>query len=77
MSAGLPRSADIVIIGAGAIGASIAYQLGRRGARDVVVLERDTVGAGSTTVASSPRAFRRMSRICSSATLACARACCT
>jgi sarcosine oxidase, subunit beta len=51
MRAGLPRSADIVIIGAGAIGASIAYQLGRRGARDVVVLERDTVGAGSTSKA--------------------------
>jgi sarcosine oxidase subunit beta len=51
MSAGFPRSADIVIIGAGAIGASIAYQLGRRGARDVVVLERDTVGAGSTSKA--------------------------
>jgi glycine/D-amino acid oxidase-like deaminating enzyme len=51
MSAGLPRSADIVIIGAGAIGASIAYQLGRRGVRDVVVLERDTVGAGSTSKA--------------------------
>ena len=51
MSAGLPRSADIVIIGAGAIGASIAYQLVRRGARDVVVLERDTVGAGSTSKA--------------------------
>lgn len=51
MSAELPRSADIVIIGAGAIGASIAYQLGRRGARDVVVLERDTVGAGSTSKA--------------------------
>ena len=51
MSAELPRSADIVIIGAGAIGASIAYQLGRRGARDVVVLERDVVGAGSTSKA--------------------------
>jgi sarcosine oxidase subunit beta len=51
MSPALPRSADIVIIGAGAIGASIAYQLGRRGARDVVVLERDTVGAGSTSKA--------------------------
>jgi len=51
MSPALPRRADIVIIGAGAIGASIAYQLGRRGARDVVVLERDTVGAGSTSKA--------------------------
>ena len=44
MSPGLPRAADIVVIGAGAIGASIAYHLGRRGARDVVVLERDAVG---------------------------------
>jgi sarcosine oxidase subunit beta len=51
MSPALPRSADIVIIGAGAIGASIAYQLGRRGARDVVVLERDAIGAGSTSKA--------------------------
>ncbi|MGH7400921.1 MAG: NAD(P)/FAD-dependent oxidoreductase [Candidatus Rokuibacteriota bacterium] len=47
----LPRAADVVIIGAGAIGASIAYQLARRGARDVVVVERDTVGAGSTSKA--------------------------
>ena len=47
----LPRAADIVIIGAGAIGASIAYHLARRGARDVVVLEREMVGAGSTSKA--------------------------
>ena len=51
MSDSLPRTAGVVVIGAGAIGASIAYQLGRRGARDVVVLERDTVGAGSTSKA--------------------------
>jgi sarcosine oxidase subunit beta len=51
MSPDLPRRADIVIVGAGAIGASIAYQLGRRGARDVLVLERDAVGAGSTSKA--------------------------
>ena len=51
MSPDLPRRADIVIIGAGAIGASIAYQLGRRGVRDVVVLERYAVGAGSTSKA--------------------------
>jgi sarcosine oxidase subunit beta len=51
MARSLPRTADIVIIGAGAIGASIAYHLARRGARDVVVLERDQVGAGSTSKA--------------------------
>jgi glycine/D-amino acid oxidase-like deaminating enzyme len=46
-----PRTADIVIIGAGAVGCSIAYHLARRGARDVVVLERETIGAGSTSKA--------------------------
>jgi sarcosine oxidase subunit beta len=51
MAPSLPHTADIVIIGAGAIGASIAYHLARRGARDVVVLERDQVGAGSTSKA--------------------------
>ena len=51
MSETLPRTADIVVIGAGAVGASIAYHLARRGARDVVVLERDQVGAGSTSKA--------------------------
>jgi sarcosine oxidase subunit beta len=51
MSAALPRTADVVVVGAGAIGASIAYQLARRGGGDVVVLERDTVGAGSTSKA--------------------------
>ena len=47
----IPRTADIVIIGAGAVGASIAYHLARRGARDVVVLERELVGSGSTSKA--------------------------
>ena len=45
------RTADIVVIGAGAIGCSIAYHLARRGVRDVVVLERETVGSGSTSKA--------------------------
>jgi glycine oxidase len=38
----MPRS-DVVIIGAGAIGCSIAYHLGKRGMRAVVV-ERESVG---------------------------------
>src|SRR2546423_13788252 len=37
-----PRAADIVIIGAGAVGCSIAYHLARRGGREGVVLQRDT-----------------------------------
>ncbi len=47
----LPRTASIVIIGGGAIGCSIAYHLGVRGVRDVVVLERATLGSGSTSKA--------------------------
>jgi len=47
----LPRTADVVIIGGGVVGCSIAYQLARRGVRDVLVLERDAVGAGTTSKA--------------------------
>ena len=47
----LPRTADVVIIGGGVVGCSIAYHLARRGARDVLVLERDAVGSGTTSKA--------------------------
>jgi sarcosine oxidase subunit beta len=40
--------ARIVVAGAGAIGASIAYQLALRGADDVVLAERDVVASGAT-----------------------------
>jgi len=44
-----PRSAEVVIIGAGIVGASIAYQLTQSGCRDVVLLEREShQGKGST-----------------------------
>ncbi len=45
---GLPRSAEVVVIGGGVIGASTAFQLTKRGVRDVVVLERRQLGAGAT-----------------------------
>ena len=49
---GLPATAPVVIIGAGCIGASIAYELGRRGVKDVVVIEKEPfAGAGSTSKA--------------------------
>jgi sarcosine oxidase subunit beta len=41
-------TADVVIVGGGVIGASIAYHLSQRGAGRVVVLERDRLGTGST-----------------------------
>jgi len=40
-----------VIIGGGVVGCSIAYHLARRGQRDVVVLEREAVGSGTTSKA--------------------------
>lgn len=42
------RTAEVVIIGGGIIGTSIAYHLAKAGCRGVVVLERDRVGEGST-----------------------------
>src|SRR6266545_7157009 len=42
------RTADVVIVGGGIIGASIAYHLTKKGVRDVLVLERDRLGTGST-----------------------------
>ncbi len=41
-------SADVVIVGGGVIGASIAYHLSQRGAGRVIVLEKDRLGSGST-----------------------------
>src|ERR671911_487229 len=47
----VPGTASVVVIGGGVVGCSIAYHLARRGQRDVVVLERDAVGAGTTSKA--------------------------
>src|SRR3954453_8413777 len=45
----MKRSADVVIIGGGGMGASVAYHLPPRGVTDVVLLERDKMlGTGST-----------------------------
>lgn len=37
----LPRSAEVVIVGGGVMGASTAYHLSRKGCRDVLLLERN------------------------------------
>ena len=41
----------MVVIGGGVVGCSIAYHLVRRGLRDVLVVERETVGSGTTSKA--------------------------
>jgi sarcosine oxidase subunit beta len=47
----LSRTASVVVVGGGVVGCSIAYHLARRGQRDVLVLEREAVGAGTTSKA--------------------------
>ena len=44
----MEKAADIVIIGGGIIGVSIAYYLAKKGAKNVVLLEKDLIGMGST-----------------------------
>jgi sarcosine oxidase subunit beta len=44
----LPRTADVVIIGGGVTGCSIAFHLAQRGHRSVVVLERQFLASGGT-----------------------------
>jgi glycine/D-amino acid oxidase-like deaminating enzyme len=46
------ETADVIIVGAGIMGASTAYHLARRRAGRVVVVERETVCSGSTALAS-------------------------
>jgi sarcosine dehydrogenase len=44
----VPQTAEIVIIGGGAIGCSIAYHLAKLGKRDVLLLEKSRLTAGCT-----------------------------
>ncbi|HQY31933.1 MAG TPA: FAD-dependent oxidoreductase, partial [Thermomicrobiales bacterium] len=44
----LPASADIVIIGAGVNGLATAFELAKRKAGRIVVLERRFIGAGAS-----------------------------
>lgn len=47
------ETADVVVIGAGLFGTSIAFQLARSGAGSVALLERDTVAAGDSSLSFS------------------------
>src|SRR5437762_13842516 len=43
----MPRSSDIIVIGAGVVGCAIAYELARRGA-SVEIIDDRAVGMGAT-----------------------------
>ncbi len=69
MAAQLPAQAEIVIVGGGIIGCSLAYHLTKLGKRDVVVLEQGRVTSGTTWHAAGlvgqmrpTRTMTRMSR---------------
>jgi 4-methylaminobutanoate oxidase (formaldehyde-forming) len=48
MSTGLPQRTDVVIVGGGIVGCSVAYHLARIGITDVVLLERRQLTCGTT-----------------------------
>ena len=48
MSVGLPDRAQVVVVGGGIIGASIAYHLTKRGVTDVLLLEQGQLTGGTT-----------------------------
>jgi sarcosine oxidase subunit beta len=48
MNQPLPDRADVVIIGGGIVGASIAYYLAKKSVQTVLLLERGTIGGGTT-----------------------------
>src|SRR4051812_8699891 len=43
---------DVIVIGAGVVGTSIAYHLAAFGAKDIVVLDRGQIGAGTSSQSS-------------------------
>jgi sarcosine oxidase subunit beta len=44
----MPSSADVVIIGGGIMGASLAFHLTRRGVRNVLLVEKRTIASGAS-----------------------------
>lgn len=62
MSVALPTHAQVVIIGGGIVGCSTAYHLTRAGFKDVLVLERQEIGSGTTFAAAGLLAQLRQNR---------------
>ncbi len=45
----MPETAEVVVVGGGAMGASVAWHLRELGITDVLLLERDSLASGSTS----------------------------
>src|ERR687893_2987409 len=67
MSADVPSTAEVVIIGGGVVGCSVAYHLAQMGRRDVVLLEQGRLSCGTTWHAAGLvgqlRAHQNMTRL--------------
>ena len=48
MNSNLPLHAQIIVIGGGIVGCSVAYHLAKEGLKDIVLLERGQLTCGST-----------------------------
>lgn len=49
MALAVEAAPQVLIIGGGVIGCSVAYHLAQRGVSDIIVVERNTLGSGSTS----------------------------
>lgn len=49
----MPDTADVIVVGGGCIGTSIAWQLARRGAGKVVLVEKNGIASGATSWSSA------------------------
>ena len=54
MVQGLADRAEVVVVGGGIVGCSVAYHLARLGITDVVVIEQNKLTAGTTWHAAGP-----------------------
>ena len=53
----MAETADVVVVGAGVVGCSVAYYLSRQGA-DVKLVEREGIGSGASTHATGAKEWR-------------------
>ena len=63
MTPSLPTRAEVVIIGGGIVGCSIAYHLTKLGITDVLLLERRQLTCGTTWHAAGDAADDRVGQI--------------